>query len=70
MISKAKVKMPKEQLVEFRLMHGLKQKDLAEILGVTWQAVRLWELGDRDIPLTTSKVIVLFQKFPQLLREF
>lgn len=49
---------------------GFGEKELGEFLGVTWQAVRLWIRGERNVPMTTSKIIRLMQKYPQLMREF
>lgn len=60
---------PKD-LVDFRKNTELSQADLAELLGITLQGVRLWEDGKRDIPETTARLIRLFKKYPQLVKEF
>lgn len=62
--------MTKDEIKTFRLKHMMTQIVFAELLGVTWQAVRFWELGERKIPKTTIKLIKLFEKYPQLLLEF
>lgn len=63
-------KMTPNEMRAFRVKIKVTQKGLAELLGVTWQAVRLWELGERNIPETTVRLIKLFEKFPQLIEEF
>lgn len=65
-----KNEMTPKQFLAFREKHGFTQKQIAELLGVTWQAVRLWELGERGIPEMVHKIINLFNKFPQTMKEF
>ena len=57
-------------LIAFRKKHNLSQKELAEILGVTFQAIILWETDQRSISLMVTRIISMFIKFPQLLKEF
>lgn len=59
-----------QELKAFMDKHGFGEREMGEFLGVTWQAVRLWVRGERGISLTTSKLIRLFNKYPQLMREF
>lgn len=59
-----------EELNEFMTTHGFSDVALAEFLGVTLQGVRLWRREQREISLTTTKVIRLMIKFPHMLREF
>lgn len=40
----------KLQLREWRLRHSCTQRELAELLGVSKDAVTSWELGRRAIP--------------------
>lgn len=59
-----------KELLAFMSLHGISPKELAEILGVTIQAVSLWIEGKRDISITTSRLIRIMQKYPILIREF
>lgn len=63
-------KLSTEELNEFMNINGLSVQEFAEILGVTEQAVKLWRNGSRDFSVTNSRLIKLFQKYPQLLQEF
>ena len=58
------------ELIAFKDKHGLSDKELSEVLGVTLQAVRLWVRGDRSISVTVSRVIAMFEKYPQLIADF
>ena len=35
-----------ENLIQMRKLHGMTQEDLAEIVGVSRQAIAKWESGD------------------------
>ena len=65
-----KERMSKEELEKFMHKHGVSEKELSEILGVTQGAVGHWCNGVRDISPTTTRLIRLFDKYPQLLKEF
>jgi DNA-binding transcriptional regulator YiaG len=69
-MKKTKPQLTTKELIAFRSKNEMDQKALAALLGVTWQAVRLWELGERGVPETTVRLIKMFQKFPQLMKEF
>lgn len=58
------------ELKTFMDKHGISTKELSEILGVTLQAVRLWLGGDRGISVTVSRLIAMFEKYPQLIKDF
>lgn len=58
------------ELQAFMNHHGISHKEFAEILGVTIQAVKLWVSGKRDFSITNTKLIRMFKKYPQLLKEF
>lgn len=59
-----------EEFRNYRLNLQLTQKEVADALGVTWQAVRLWELDDRRVPRTTIKVMRYFKKNPKAIQLF
>lgn len=59
-----------KELNEFMNKNGLSRNELADILGVTYQAISLWLNGKRDISLTISRLVRIMQKYPQLIREF
>lgn len=42
--------MKKEDLIRWRKRHGLKQDELALLLGVWKNSVSRWELGQRQLP--------------------
>jgi DNA-binding transcriptional regulator YiaG len=59
-----------DELNAWMKKNGIGDKELAEIFGVTIQAVKLWTTGQRDFSITNSRLINLFKKYPQLIREF
>lgn len=60
---------PKE-LRFFMTKHALNDKDLAEILGVTRMAVINWLGEKRAISLNIARIVRLFDRKPELMREF
>lgn len=67
---KIKTPMTSKELIAFRTTFGLSQKTLAQLLGITCQAVDLWENDQRRVPETTHKILKLFKKYPTLINEF
>lgn len=59
-----------KELKEFMTLNGLSVNELAEILGVTPQAVMLWLSGSRTFNLTNSRIIRMFIKYPKMFQEF
>lgn len=59
-----------EDLKKFMNFHGVSRQELADIFGVTYRAVEFWLNGSRQISLTNSRLIRIFHKYPQLLKEF
>jgi DNA-binding transcriptional regulator YiaG len=65
-----KEKMSSEDLQKFMRKHGLSEDEFAQILGLTPGAVRHWTTGIREISVTTTRLIKMFDKYPTLLKEF
>ena len=63
-------KMSVDELTQWMNTNGFSAKELGELLGVTTQAVKKWTGGERDVSVTTSRLIRMFIKFPQLIKEF
>ena len=59
-----------QEIIEFMNLHGFGYREFAELLGVTYQAVKLWTNGKRYIGLTNSRLLRLFNKYPYLMKEF
>lgn len=58
------------EMLSFRMQHQMTQPEMAELLGVTYQAIKLWESGDRSINGTVAKAIRFFQRHPKMMKEF
>lgn len=58
------------ELKAFMDKHGISTKEFSQILGVTIQAVRLWLSGHRSISLTITRLVAMFEKYPQLIKDF
>jgi len=63
-------KLSAKELNEFMNHNGISIDEFGKILGVTNQAVRLWITEQREFSVTNTRLIRLFQKYPQLIREF
>lgn len=50
--------------------YGFSDQEFADLLSVSLQAVRLWKSGQREFSSTNSRLIRLFCKRPELMREF
>lgn len=62
--------MTKEEFSQFIIKHDFTRSTLAEFLGVTPQAVRFWELGERPVPQTTIRILRFFDKYPAMMGKF
>jgi len=58
------------ELTSFLDKHGFGDREFANLLGVTIQAVRLWKSGQREFNTTNSRLIKMFIKYPKLITEF
>lgn len=63
-------KLTHKQVEKFMNTHGFSQKDFAEFLGVTEQAVKLWTTGQREFSVTNSRLIRTLEKHPRIMKEF
>jgi DNA-binding transcriptional regulator YiaG len=62
--------MSSTDLSAFLKRHGLNGPDFAKLLGVTDMAVHQWLNGRRAISLPITRIIKLFDKFPEAMKEF
>jgi DNA-binding transcriptional regulator YiaG len=63
-------KLPMDELNKWMSKNGISDKEMSELFGVTIQAVKLWTSGQREFSVTNSRLVRLFMKYPQLIREF
>lgn len=54
----------------FRKRHKLSQDELADLLGITVDGVKKWELNLRGLSEPLWRLLQLFDKRPELMREF
>lgn len=59
-----------DYITHFKKKNNLTDKDLAQILGVSKEAIHLWESEERAINETTARLLVLFTREPELMIEF
>jgi len=50
--------------------NNMTREEFADLLGVTPAAVVWWETGQRKVPNTTARLLKMFAKYPQLMKEF
>ena len=55
-----------KEVIDFRKQFGLTIEDMAELIGITRQAVILWESDQRMIPEPMVRLMKLFLKHPHL----
>lgn len=60
---------PKD-LINFKKSTMLDRSQIAEIIGVTPDAVRHWETGYRDIPEPIKRIFLLFKAKPEIMDIF
>jgi DNA-binding transcriptional regulator YiaG len=69
-VTSNKPEMSPQEVIDWRERHKLSQEGLAKLLWVSWQAVDLWERGERRVSPTTVRLLKLFDKYPQLIKEY
>ncbi len=57
-------------VMKFRKQHKMTQEQFAEFLGVTKAAVVLWEQNRRGLSDPLYRLLQLFNRKPELMREF
>lgn len=62
--------MSPQELDKFLKKYELEPSDFAEMVGLTKSAVNHWLLGRRSIAKPYGRLIHLFDRHPQLMREF
>jgi DNA-binding transcriptional regulator YiaG len=60
----------KHDVRKFMEDQGLNITTLADLFGVTEQAVKYWLDGQRSVPEPTSRLFLLFQLYPGLKTHF
>lgn len=58
------------QIKAFMTKHNLNQEHFATLIGVSPMCVSNWVRGNRSMSLTTARVLRLFERKPQLMKEF
>ena len=64
------INMSRTDLVQWMRTHDMSTEDLAEMLGLTTQAVLYWTQGKRKIPEPIGRLLVFLGQRPQMFREF
>ena len=64
------IAMTREDLKEWMSTHGITTDELADMLGLTNQAVLHWLQGKRKIPEPIGRLLVFLGQRPQMFREF
>lgn len=62
--------MNKDQLTSFMEKHKLDINKFADLLGVTPMAIQHWLVGRRSIAKPYGRLVRLFDRHPQLMKEF
>lgn len=64
------IAMTREDLKVWMQTHGMSTDELADMLGLTNQAVIYWIQGKRKIPEPIGRLLVFLGQRPQMMREF
>ena len=64
------IDMSREDLREWMRTHNMSADELAEMLGLTTQAVLYWTQGKRKIPEPIGRLLEFLGQRPQMFREF
>ena len=64
------INMSRADLIQWMREQDMNNEDLAEMLGLTTQAVLYWVQGKRKIPEPIGRLLVFLGQRPQMMREF
>ena len=64
------INMSRADLIQWMRDQEMTNEDLAEMLGLTTQAVLYWTQGKRKIPEPIGRLLVFLGQRPQMMREF
>lgn len=64
------IAMSRADLIQWMREQEMTNEDLAEMLGLTTQAVLYWVQGKRKIPEPIGRLLVFLGQRPQMMREF
>ena len=64
------INMSRADLIQWMREQEMTNEDLAEMLGLTTQAVLYWVQGKRKIPEPIGRLLVFLGQRPQMMREF
>ena len=64
------IAMSRADLIQWMRTHDMSADELAEMLGLTTQAVLYWVQGKRKIPEPIGRLLVFLGQRPQMMREF
>ena len=59
-----------EQLAVFMKKYGMDEKRFAELIGITPSAVTHWLTGRRSIAKPYGRLVRLFDRKPEIMKEF
>lgn len=57
-------------IIEFLKEYQLSPTGLGRIIGVQSTTIDLWASGERSVPETTGRLLLLFCRHPELMDEF
>ena len=64
------IAMTRTDLIQWMREQDMTNEELAEMLGLTTQAVLYWTQGKRKIPEPIGRLLVFLGQRPQMMREF
>ena len=64
------IAMTRTDLIQWMREQDMTNEELADMLGLTTQAVLYWTQGKRKIPEPIGRLLVFLGQRPQMMREF
>ncbi len=59
-----------DELLSFLKKYDIGDDDFADLVGVGHTIVKYWLTGERKMSAPTVKLIRIFDRYPQLMKEF